>query len=537
MQERLCSPKQVNKQQRNYNYVYDKLFAPYRRCASAPRTAWHKLKIKMLLEAGGIDMEEQGTATDRRDDDNESLWTDHRSWVVLMGGFVFDLSRAERPILPDQRKTVTLTDEGVLMMCEHWPRLLPRSTSGEIKDKSKSDTLGKVLTCWQATWFCLQCIFRLSSSLPVTLLELSVFAHAICALLIFATWWDKPKDVQRPHIYSSDEYASIAAVLLNVDRQGLASRTFVWTSTPPCNLELSMNDDTNIGNMFNRRHHVSRCVPSAQPEELAREISAADIPIALTTDDIVSPVSLILGGQKWTFKLRYPYSFISHMDRPVDLHVDSNTINRLKAIRHHEQLHAIIESVVQIHVRDDASETERWHERFPRFICSRSHNWSINTRAFDLNETEERLSSSLSVYIVLSLLGAAIANALYGGLHAIAWDVLLPSATETLLWRTSSGTVASFGAVALATYLFKYFPREIRHQISQRLYSIPRSQFIFNLERYVDKLGLFILVPATVLWYILCRVFLVVECFRSLAYLSESMLSNPSWSMYIPHIS
>ena len=38
------------------------------------------------------------------------------------------------------------------------------------------------------------------------------------------------------------------------------------------------------------------------------------------------------------------------------------------------------------------------------------------------------------------------------------------------------------------------------------------------------------------LWYILCRVFIVVECFIMLAHLPESTLEIPTWARYIPHI-
>ena len=36
-------------------------------------------------------------------------------------------------------------------------------------------------------------------------------------------------------------------------------------------------------------------------------------------------------------------------------------------------------------------------------------------------------------------------------------------------------------------------------------------------------------------WYCFCRVYLVVESFINLAHLSESVLTVPTWSQYIPH--
>jgi hypothetical protein len=37
-------------------------------------------------------------------------------------------------------------------------------------------------------------------------------------------------------------------------------------------------------------------------------------------------------------------------------------------------------------------------------------------------------------------------------------------------------------------------------------------------------------------WYILCRAFIVVECFIMLAHLPDTTLEIPQWATYVPHI-
>ena len=51
-----------------------------------------------------------------------------------------------------------------------------------------------------ATWFCVQCLTRLAQGLPISLLELNTFGHALCALLIYSMWWRKPLDVAEPEL-------------------------------------------------------------------------------------------------------------------------------------------------------------------------------------------------------------------------------------------------------------------------------------------------------------------------------------------------
>ncbi|CAI4214332.1 unnamed protein product [Parascedosporium putredinis] len=64
-----------------------------------------------------------------------------------------------------------------------------------IEDKSKGSMLAKSLVCFQAAWFCIQCLTRFGQKLPVSLLELNTLGHAICTLLIYCMWWEKPLDI------------------------------------------------------------------------------------------------------------------------------------------------------------------------------------------------------------------------------------------------------------------------------------------------------------------------------------------------------
>ena len=59
-----------------------------------------------------------------------------------------------------------------------------------ISDKSKSNLLGKGLVCIQVIWFLIQCIARAAAGYPLALLEVHTMVYVVCALLMYALWWE-----------------------------------------------------------------------------------------------------------------------------------------------------------------------------------------------------------------------------------------------------------------------------------------------------------------------------------------------------------
>ena len=130
-----------------------------------------------------------------------------------MGGYTLDISTDSQPrIWPEQVDRLTLSPKSVLA-CLGSPEdelrgLLPFLSKGEIWDKSKANSLAKAIVCIQAVWFCAQVIGRLIERMPISLLELNTFAHALCALLVYLLWWDKPLDIQEPTVVESGKSAA-----------------------------------------------------------------------------------------------------------------------------------------------------------------------------------------------------------------------------------------------------------------------------------------------------------------------------------------
>ena len=71
-------------------------------------------------------------------------------------------------------------------------------TEAEIKDKGKSDWFAKSFVVLQTSWFVMQCIARGIKHLPVTHLEIVTLAYAAMNFVMYALWWNKPLNVDRP---------------------------------------------------------------------------------------------------------------------------------------------------------------------------------------------------------------------------------------------------------------------------------------------------------------------------------------------------
>lgn len=59
-----------------------------------------------------------------------------------------------------------------------------------ISDRSKANLLGKGLVCMQVIWFLIQCVARAAARYPLVLIEVHTMVHVVCALMMYALWWE-----------------------------------------------------------------------------------------------------------------------------------------------------------------------------------------------------------------------------------------------------------------------------------------------------------------------------------------------------------
>ncbi|KAH0602950.1 uncharacterized protein H6S33_007954 [Morchella sextelata] len=153
------------------------------------------------------------------------------AFFTLMGGYTFSLAGYPR----GQNRTLVVEAEGLLHLLRSGA-LSAYSLStlrDDVSDRSKADALAKLLVCLQAGWMVINCLCRVSSGLPVTLLELNVLAHVVFAVLMYIFWWRKPHDVRHPISLSPaflDE--SLCAMLHTWDPEVALTRSYSGLPEP-----------------------------------------------------------------------------------------------------------------------------------------------------------------------------------------------------------------------------------------------------------------------------------------------------------------
>lgn len=115
------------------------------------------------------------------------------AFFIVMGGFAFDMSHLSQDV-----HYIAVTPDGFLTFAREQfirPQIL---NNDEIADRSKADSLGKLLVCVQALWMVINCIAPKASGLPTTLVELNVVVHVVVTVIVYGLWWHKPLAVAHP---------------------------------------------------------------------------------------------------------------------------------------------------------------------------------------------------------------------------------------------------------------------------------------------------------------------------------------------------
>lgn len=472
---------------------------------------WHKLKVALLLQAGELEECWQEKLREKHEkEDALSTWTDLHSWYAVMGGFAFDTKNADVPFLPEGRERAVLTPEGMVFLAKHWPDQIPIMSSEDLRDRSKSDGLGKLVTFWQAGWFCIQCVFRLSQGLSISLLELNVFAHAACALVLFLVWWEKPLDVQEPTKLAGDSSYPLAALFCTMSPVGAVGVRSKYQRIK----DVRKKPDWDVWDMFEQTMIITEryfWIPSQANAEchwLPNSVGTA----AYRMEGLIESGSLRIGDTYWCLRCSY-----SDIETPVGslVLVDRPMVARLQAILPRDR-HFLEEACPRSRSKQHP---KNWSSR--PLVSARSSNWSPSLGKWLDNVGE----SSRTAF------GLTVATVLYGGLHAAAWNAPFPTRIERLLWQISSLTVA----FTLLSYVVIWILCWTVDWLDECGLGMVTPDVLRRVVRLLFLI-LFVVFVGSIPWYCFCRGFLVVESFINVAHLSQAVLSVPNWSQYVPHV-
>jgi len=144
------------------------------------------------------------------------------AFYAVMGGFAFladdktstvDESLFTLPVHIGAKYEVP-SFRGLIYIMKHFPHLITNIPEETILDRAQSNSISKAVLIVQVGWFCANCTSRLIQHLPLSLLEVSTAAHALCTLLTYIVWWFKPFNVPEPIILRGKEAPEVYALLM-----------------------------------------------------------------------------------------------------------------------------------------------------------------------------------------------------------------------------------------------------------------------------------------------------------------------------------
>jgi hypothetical protein len=140
------------------------------------------------------------------------------------------------------------------------------------------------------------------------------------------------------------------------------------------------------------------------------------------------------------------------------------------------------------------------------------------------NDAIHDFGVSRTLYLFTTPGGAIFGGVVFGSLHCLAWNFHFPTPIEASLWRICSVLTTALPILfAHASYLWATAPMGI---------------FTFDMIRSVKGKSRLTLIAAYIIVlitaYILARLFIIIETFRSLFYLPPEAFKD-TWSSSFPH--
>ncbi|KAF7590242.1 hypothetical protein BBP40_003126 [Aspergillus hancockii] len=132
------------------------------------------------------------------------------AFFVTMGGFVVDTSRStEGGNVPEEHSDLvtTISAHGFIELLQNGTikklvqeghLTLSHFNHFNIEDKGKANNIAKAIVMCQIVWMIVQLIGRISTELPITLLEGHVAIQILYSVTAYIFWWEKPLDVAEP---------------------------------------------------------------------------------------------------------------------------------------------------------------------------------------------------------------------------------------------------------------------------------------------------------------------------------------------------
>ena len=491
---------------------------------------------------------------------------------------MFDTDDADYPPYIPGSPRLILTAHGVAKLAEHGR--LPNVSEAVIVDKSKADFVAKLLATLQASWFLVQCVARWKEHLTMTLLELITLAHAICALLMYLLWMNKPYDVHEPIGVSGPWVRPLCATMwmfshisTEKHREGRAEITDEPEIEKLLFAAVSHLQSSYPVRKQNLEHNTEgEVIAPAEYEEENLALSSShggNIELGLGGQEVgidaLPSLSTTIGKSNQSARAficlsdgtsvtRYVREASSILNNEMCLETGfgpkQESVCFMKLNISRSKIPRNITPRVQIGIT--GIRMTRWrlasavlrenqhiwgqyatpYERIPEVEAScpihefkaRDLNTNFvdpqtkNWPGNDLLGRENKLLRSLLL---------SFATAAYGGIHASAWNQYFVTASECHWWRFCSVFIAASGVVMSL--------RTIGSQAVNRFSDVERNWLRVLLYMFIGVPLTYSAVVASVI-YVIARSYLVVEALISLRQLPINAYQTPRFVQSIPHL-
>ena len=442
-----------------------------------------------------------------------------------MGGITVDVTKLTNDyeqlrILPDA--ILFLAREGAFVDI----------TPAVISDKSKADLVRKALVCIQVTWFSIQCVGRKAAEYPLALLEIHTVVHVICALFLYILWWKvslgvtqncalaynrlkKPQDIYEPAIYDMSNHLDTLSLLImtsrceddgQIEASHLQQYFRVAIERPRSSAEsnekrnwdaegLDLTDSTREYkiDVIDCRHQRWAIIP---PDQSKGQVCALIPGQAL--DCGIGPADTTASeGSKTTYLSAKDILRWRKVSEWLEKNVPQDLWDR-------PWPQTLDETLLSLFKARGASVP---------FCTLMTHSPDIPNLSF----RAIRFLSDIKLFLTL----LCILPAVYGGIHLTAWNLRFASKTEQLLWKIACLDIM------FTVPVWCFYTNMLGRFLLVRQMRLNDHPFLY----FIYPLGITLFV-----FYVLSRLYIVVEAFISLRRVPIGVYAAVPWVQAIPHV-
>ena len=459
-----------------------------------------------------------------------------------MGGFVVDVSHLHNTV-----SRLTISPKGAAFLARHGHSL--QISDSTIRDKSKADILAKTLVCVQVGWTLVQTIARRIVGYPITLLEVHTLVHVACAVGIYGLWFQKPLDLRDPACIDASEFEDLLALML-VRNYGFGGRVTAPNREDSIPVKAVQHVYAN-GSESAYLHVYSECReanPAAEPITSAEKQNSSSDPVRPPCNSSLScsatppvivhhrirgsnyslgpssqdpAVCTVTSGEALPCGIGPAMTVQSIWSKPDDQLREGHMSISLtrKDIRRWNLAAQALKRTGEELYYDKSKSSVNYFTHYNHSIF------------LDRKGLQAGFYAYFRAWASGGLIAALTVCMFYGAAHTTAWNFAFPTNVERLLWRIAC--VDTIGGVVslLAIFSIVVFLHEHDSKMLLRAFFVQEKGIMPLLYRMLIVVGI-----VNVPFFILSRIYIIVETFISLRHVQWGVYATVNWTDYIPHL-